>query len=105
MKCPSRQRGVHVPLMLIAVWLQEASKAVKEMDGHKLDKSHLVRAFLVDDLDRLEHVSDDYHIPPAVPFDTEVCTLSNANLCCLLCIALVKCHILTFTLTVCIIIQ
>lgn len=54
--------------------LQEASRAVKEMDGYRLDKSHVIWVFLVDDLDRLEHVADQYSAPPAVPFDSDVCT-------------------------------
>lgn len=54
-------------------FLQEAFKAVKEMDGYRLDKSHLIRAFLLDDLDRLDQVPSQYSTPPTAPFDAEVC--------------------------------
>lgn len=42
------------------------------MDKFRLDKSHLVRVYLVDDLDRLEQVQFEYHDPPILSFDAEV---------------------------------
>lgn len=54
--------------------MQEAAKAVKEMDKYRLDKAHLVRVYLVDDLDRLAQVPIDYLEPPTASFDVEVLT-------------------------------
>jgi hypothetical protein len=52
--------------------VQEAAKAVKEMDNHRLDKLHLVRCYLVDDLDRLKNVAEAYEQPALQAFDPEV---------------------------------
>lgn len=52
--------------------MQEAAKAVKEMDQFRLDKSHLIRVYLVDDLDRLSQVPLEYNAPPIHSFDAEV---------------------------------
>lgn len=63
--------------------MQEAAKAVKEMDKYRLDKSHLVRVYLVDDLDRLEQVPLEYQEPPTVAFDAEVLILVLAHSDCI----------------------
>ena len=55
-----------------SVVVQEATKAVSEMDNHKLDKMHLVRCYRVDELDRLRNVPEEYVQPEKSEFDKQV---------------------------------
>jgi hypothetical protein len=57
---------------MLALGVQEAAKAVKEMDNHKLDKMHVLRCYRVDDLDRLRNVPDEYVQPEKAVFDEGV---------------------------------
>lgn len=54
------------------MYVQEAAKALREMDNHRLDKLHLVRCYRVDDLDRLRNVPEEYTQPDKSTFDEEV---------------------------------
>lgn len=70
------QRGCRASVYHFRV-VQEAMKAVKEMDKYRLDKAHLVRVYLVDDLDRLAQVPIGYQEPATASFDVEVLTQSR----------------------------
>ena len=56
----------------VDVSLQEALAAVREMDNHTFDKSHTLRVYRIDELDRLATVPEDYTQPERAQFDEKV---------------------------------
>lgn len=64
------QRGGSLTLPTHA--LQEAVAAVREMDNHTFDKSHTLRVYRIDELDRLASVPEEYTQPEKAQFDEQV---------------------------------
>jgi hypothetical protein len=52
--------------------VQEAVAAQAAVDHFKFDKSHVLRTYLVDTLDKLAATPEEYSAPAAQPFDEQV---------------------------------